>query len=229
MEKPPTLQATATTASLSAPTVPAVETVQHELQGGESQTYHDISTANHTSATAPIDSAMYAPSSQPSHPVGYPSTYPSPYPNAPYLYNADSQNPNQKSVFSKTMEVAKFAVAATGAATRIATYVGQKNSSDGWPASDASQQGPLTQDAAVNEQNDPAQSVQNNYNTTNLTQNNDNPTNIIQNNNTGLAAPASPPPNLVTDAPPAGALDPTLDTPSRRPLSIRFFPLRPTV
>ena len=208
VEKPPTLQPTASAPSssvatvtavdpiqpappapLSVPTAVAADPIQHELHGSETQTYHGTSDTNQISETAHLNSTMYAPSNQPSYPAVYSFPYPSPYPSEPHSYPTNHQDHQHKHKSGKPLEVAKLAVATAGAATGIASYVQQKHSSENQSTNDASQQGPLLTDenAAVNQRYDPAQQpIQNNDDTKNITQNNDNNnnssrTNITQN------------------------------------------------
>ena len=217
VEKPPTLQPTASapsssvatvtavdliqpapTASLSVPTALAADPIQHELHGSETQTYHGTSYTNQISETAPLNSTMYAPSIQPSYPAVYSSPYPSPYPTEPHSYPTNHQDHQHKSKFGKPLEVAKLAVATAGAATGIANYVQQKHSSENQSTNDASQQGPslMDENAAVNQQYDSAQqATQNNYDKTNFTQNNDN-------NNSGTNITQNPIDPTVTTSPP---------------------------
>lgn len=217
VEKPPILQPTASapsssvatvtavdliqpapTASLSVPTAQATDPIQHELHGSETQTYHGTSYTNQISETAPLNSTMYAPSIQPSYPAIYSSPYPSPYPSEPHSYPTNHQDHQHKHRFGKPLEVAKLAVATAGAATGIASYVQQKHSSENQSTNDASQQGPslTNENAALNQQYDPAQQpIQNNYDTTNFTQNNDN-------NNSGTNITQNPIDPTVTTSPP---------------------------
>lgn len=236
VEKPPTLQPTASApsssvatvtavdlaqpapaASLSVPTALITDPIQHELHGSETQTYHGTSYPSQISETAPPNGTMYAPSLQPSYPAIYSSPYPSPYPSEPQPYPTHHEDNQHKHKFGKPLEMARLGVATVGAATGIASYVQQKHSSENQSTDDASQQGPsLTNDNAAgeNQQSDPAQQpIQNYYdNMTNLTQNNDNNSNSsgtdIPQNPTDPTVSTSPPPfNPSTISPPLPVVD----------------------
>lgn len=127
------------TASLSVPTAPAADPIQHKLHGSETQTYFGTSSTNQISELAPPISTIYAPNPQPSYPTVYPSPYSSPYPNDPQLYPTYHQNHQHKPKFNKPLEVAKLAVATAGAATDIASCVQQKHSSENQSTNDFSQ------------------------------------------------------------------------------------------
>lgn len=184
-ENPPASQPVAPPPAVSAPAAPPVDPVQHELHGGESQSYYGATSPEHIPDTAPTNSAMYPPTSQlygsnPPYQAGYPSSYPSVYPNDPSLSTANNQAPHHN---------------AAGTAAGIASFVHDEHSSNTQPSSNANaQQGPAIAEGStiVNEQIDPTQLIQNNYDTTNLTQNNNDTSNTIQDNTDPTVIATSP-------------------------------------